>query len=139
MTPNKIIKINYLLKINKSFPHFSIDSASDLCIGLLTAAAKNSAILAGLKKKNFFLHIFFFHIFFFYIFFFLFFFLHTFLKKANTLVFMLENNFRVNGDEDLELAISETMRLTCLGLKLFFIFFIFLFFIFFILKEIGGV
>ena len=61
MTPNKIIKIN------ESFTHFSIDSAADLCIGL-SVASKNSAILAGLKYN------------FFYIFF---------LKKANTLIFML--------------------------------------------------
>ena len=60
---------------------------------------------------------------------------------------MLENNFRVNGDEDLELAISETMRLTCLGLKFFFLKFFFVFilhlffeiFFTFFLKAIGGV
>ena len=62
MTPNKIIKIN------ESFTHFSIDSAADLYIGLLTVASKNISILAGLKYN------------FFYIFF---------LKKANTLIFML--------------------------------------------------
>ena len=41
---------NKIMKINEYFTHFSIDSAADLCIGLLSVASKNRAILAGLKK-----------------------------------------------------------------------------------------
>ena len=85
MTPN------FFVTINKCFAHFSIDSADALCIGLLTVASKNSAILDSLKNKFFF---------------FIFFFSKK--KKANTLVFMLENESRVNSDENLELAILET-------------------------------